>query len=139
MKRTLKRPDGGEEVLEGTAEELAEYERQLREGPKKPQRPGVLRGRELEEQLDGLRKIIDDLHPRPAPWTPLNPLPWQPWQPGPIWVTSCPTCGRVGCGGQCWPTLLPHITCGTVTLGGTDLGLLSPAGVTACRSDSTGS
>lgn len=36
MKRTFKRPDGTEEVVEGSAEELAEYERRLREGSKAP-------------------------------------------------------------------------------------------------------
>jgi hypothetical protein len=50
VKKTIKRPDGSEEVVEGTAEEIAEYEQKLREvvrsvkGKKKP----VLHGAEVD-------------------------------------------------------------------------------------------
>lgn len=52
MKRTFKRPDGTEEVIEGTAEELAEYERKLKQESQKP-RPDVLKGMAVGDLLDG--------------------------------------------------------------------------------------
>lgn len=48
MKKTFTRPDGTQEVLEGTAEELAEYERQLNQQGKvkehKAPKPALLKG-----------------------------------------------------------------------------------------------
>lgn len=63
MKRTFRRPDGTEEVLEGTAEELAEYERKLNESERKPPKPGVLKGRGIADHLQ-------------QPYWPLMPGIW---------------------------------------------------------------
>lgn len=92
MKRTFKRPDGTEEVLEGTAEELAEYERKLRgeESPKKEKKekkPEVLKGKNLEDLLRELE--------------PLQPS--NPWGARPIVTEPCRFCGRNFC--TCnWPS-----------------------------------
>jgi hypothetical protein len=48
VKKTIKRPDGTEEVVEGTAEEIAEYERKLREGTKPSKKKPVLHGAEVD-------------------------------------------------------------------------------------------
>jgi len=98
LKRTFKRPDGTEETLEGTAEELAEYERKLREPEQRPARPGVLKGKGLEELLREMRALPDRVAERlPRPWI-TQPYPY------PIWVVSCPTCGRIDCNGyHAWP------------------------------------
>lgn len=82
MKRTFKRPDGTEETLEGTAEELAEYERKLNESEGKAPKPGVLKGKGLE---DLLREI--------------QPVPYWPLPGTPIWIVSCSVCRRVNCNG----------------------------------------
>lgn len=93
MKRTFKRPDGTEEVLEGTAEELAEYERTLQETSRRPPKPGVLKGSGLEEALKRIAGTLERREERDR----------QPyWPSGPIWITSCFTCGRIGCGGSCY-------------------------------------
>jgi hypothetical protein len=94
MKRTFKRPDGTEETLEGTAEELAEYERKLNESERKAPKPGVLKGRELEavpDQLRRLQEAIDRFSDR-------MPLYW-PRPDNPIWIVSCSVCGRINCNG----------------------------------------
>ena len=96
MKRTFKRADGTEETLEGSAEELAEYERRLRESEGRGPKPGVLKGRELGDLLKDLleRPEVDELARKfHRPY----------WPPGPIWVVSCSICGRVGCDGNHWP------------------------------------
>lgn len=54
MKKQITRPDGTVEVVEGTAEELAEYERNLQEAPKK--KSGGSKKRLLNEET--LRAMI---------------------------------------------------------------------------------
>jgi hypothetical protein len=50
MKKVIKHPDGSEEVIEGTADEIAEYERQLKEDgkPKSLKEKPVLHGAEVD-------------------------------------------------------------------------------------------
>ena len=48
MKKTFKRTDGTEEVVEGTPEEIAEYENNLREVVVKKSKKPVLRGAEVD-------------------------------------------------------------------------------------------
>lgn len=93
MKRTVRKPDGSEEVMEGTAEELAEYERKLNsENRQQPVKPGVLKGRELEELLEEFFKDT----PRP------QPFPDWPTRPDYFWITSCSVCGLTGCAANHW-------------------------------------
>ena len=96
MKRTLKRTDGTEEVIEGTPEELAAHERALRDAgklvPESIKKPEVLKGKELQDALEEWLKIF-----KPEPSSPLTP----PWYTGPIWVVSCSICGRINCAGNC--------------------------------------
>jgi len=128
VKRTFKRADGTEEVLEGTADELAEYERRLREErPPAPKKPGVLKGKGLEDLLREIQSVPERVVDRlPRPWTQ------PPHYPNPIWVVSCPVCGQVGCGGNhWWPGTF------TITLSGTavdsQLGLIdSPVQSVGC-------
>lgn len=96
MKRTFKRLDGVEETLEGTAEELAEYERRIREsGRTTKSKPDVLKGKGLSEILkeiagdESVKELIERLRP------PRDPL----WPSYPIWVVSCSICGRTDCNG----------------------------------------
>lgn len=106
MRRTFKRADGTEETLEGTAEELAEYERRLREQSKPAPKPGVIKGKGLEELIREIQAVPERVAERVRG-------PWPNWDPGPIWVVSCPVCGRVGCDGNHWDQPLnpwPHFT-----------------------------
>ncbi len=108
MKRTNKRPDGTEEVLEGTPEELAEYERRLREPAKKP-KPDVLKGSEAEsETAREWRQLLKDL----ADISRLSQPVYVPYLiPPPILVDPqpCWICGAYNCRQM-------HIWCGSVTV-----------------------
>lgn len=128
MKRTFRRSDGTEEVLEGTAEELAEYERKLKREQAEPQqpRPDILKGLEVdgepvtEPELDwvrNMRKMLRDPNTfrvpdqLGAPFQPYLPaIPWQPLCPWPntdrfITGEPCRWCGKY----NCYDT---HIICG---------------------------
>lgn len=115
MKKIVKRPDGTEETVEGTAEEIAEYERRLRgetnEGRKKPP---ILKGKELEDEI--LRLVNEELERRKYQatidwqrffqefkWPAVDPAPYQ-------FQTACWYCGLIGCNQV-------HTWCGTVTSG----------------------
>ena len=90
MKKTIKHADGTEEVFEGTAEELAEYEKNLNENGsagKKKKNPKLLteeqqfieRDKNWQEQID---KKLDDLArlPRCNPFPYFQPFPsFTPW------------------------------------------------------------
>lgn len=97
-------PDGTEEVVEGTPEEIAEYEKQLREGkqPPPPQKP-VLYG---APAVDGVElsdaeilyirlqraAIIKPIGTQPYTTPPhTSPFPWNG-----AWNT-CPVCGMYAC------------------------------------------
>lgn len=89
MKRTVRKPDGSEEVMEGTAEELAEYERKLNsESRQQPAKPGLLRGK---DPLDFFRDR--------DPLDFFRENPDSPWPNRPIWVVSCSICQRINCSG----------------------------------------
>jgi hypothetical protein len=124
MKKTFRQEDGTLITIEGTADEIGQYERIVendRRGqePKK-QRPDVLKGA-LTPGADQIRKILEDLGMGPQPQetrlTEQPILPWTtPWQP-----TWCIRCGGSPC--MCyhvypsWP-LYPQIWCKTVTVTG---------------------
>lgn len=86
MKRTFKRPDGTEETLEGTAEELAEYERKLKR-EQQEQRPDILKG---------------------APAQPIY-IPYHVYYPVYQRPERCWVCGAENCHQT-------HIWCGTATV-----------------------
>lgn len=129
MTKKFKRPDGTEEEVTGTAEEIAAYERALRgevsEG-KKP--PPVLKGAELDgepvtdaevEYIRSFRKMLRDpntflvppqVHPNEPRWPGLG-VPGIGDYPGGFTVDRiivnpqvCPVCGQYGC-------MQTHITC----------------------------
>lgn len=79
MKKIVKRPDGSEELLEGTAEEIAAYERALREQADKKPKKDVLKGAGLSE--------LERLLALPAVW-----LGQERWQ--------CPICANSSCNGS---------------------------------------
>lgn len=97
MKKTIQKPDGTTETVEGTAEEIAEYERKLRgevvEAPK-PQGPGLLTD-ELKRLLEGVRKI--------EPMLPAYPR-----------IEHAPTCQIVQAQNGWWSVNPPYCTCGLI-------------------------
>lgn len=64
MKKIIKRPDGTEEVVEGTPEEIADYERKLKGGLQnetpKPKVPGLLTD-EFQRLMDEFRKLPNEI------------------------------------------------------------------------------
>lgn len=110
MKKLIKHPDGTEEVIEGTAEEIAAYERKLREGGKSKGKKPVLHGAEVDgkpltdEEIALVRLSRAGLLPKerkePAfqPFTPITPTPW-PVMPDPYWLRDvrCSFCGKLNC------------------------------------------
>lgn len=114
MKRTFKRPDGTEEVIEGSAEELAEYEKRLREGGKpggKGKKP-LLHGAEV----DGIPLTEDE-----SMLVRLKRAGFLE-KPAPIYLPyiqesyACVICGQFNC-------MQTHIWYGTTT--GTEIKLTS--------------
>lgn len=126
MKKTNKRTDGTEEVLEGDPEELRKYE-DLQKAPEQapitesPKKPGILHGApELDGKplTDSEIEMIRFLRNFKLPEQKFSPIQerWYPQYPDPIWITYCSTCGRTNCGGQCWNLRpYPWITYTTVT------------------------
>ena len=119
MKKRFRQADGTEVEVEGSPEELAEYERQIREGSrpasiskKKP----VLRGAEVDgKPLTDVEVSMVRLHrlgllPQREPvYVPYQPFPTYP----PIWLEPrqrvCPFCGVIDC-------MQTHIWCETRTI-----------------------
>lgn len=104
MKKTRRNTDGTEEVLEGEAEEIRKYEELQRPEPQpqpvneSPKKPGILHGAEV----DGV-----PLNENETEWVRwLRKFNAQgldlPVKSDPIWITSCSSCGRIGCQGGCW-------------------------------------
>jgi hypothetical protein len=108
VRKVVKRPDGTEEVIEGTAEEVAEYERQIKEGGRPaPKKKPVLHGAEVDgkpltdEEVTLVRLHRLGLLPkeerkadRPVP----TPMPWPVVMPDPYWLEpACGFCGQKGC------------------------------------------
>lgn len=97
MKKTIQKPDGSVETVEGTAEEIAEYERKLRgdvkEAPK-PAGPGLLK--------DEIKRLSE-----------------QPWWTNPVNVPymqleHTPTCQLVEASRGWWSVAPPRCTCGLI-------------------------
>lgn len=116
MRKVIKRPDGTEEVVEGTAEEIAEYERQIREGSRpRTKKPPVLRGAEVDgkpltdEEIVMLRAYRlgilpqKEYVPQPYPVYPITPL--MPY----LLERPCGFCGVIGC-------RQTHVWCETITV-----------------------
>lgn len=87
MKKTFKRPDGTEEVLEGTAEEIAEYERKLNERRPEP-KPEVLKGAPTPEQEKDFAKMIEEIIKKLQPSDQIV----TPMYPGTPWPFRCGIC-----------------------------------------------
>lgn len=123
MKKTFRQEDGSFVTIEGTAEEIRQYERIVesdrRGNEPKKQRSDVLKGAP-EPTADQIRKIIEDLgmKPQPQETSPVQPiLPWT----GPALLSWCPRCGGAPC--VCyltypsWPPSF-QIWCKTATVSG---------------------
>lgn len=98
MKKTITKQDGSVEVVEGTAEEIAEYERKLKgqtvqEAPK-PSGPGLLTD-ELQRFMEQIQKL---------PYTP-------PVYPQ---LQHDPSCEIVTAGRGWWSVVPPRCTCGLI-------------------------
>ena len=121
MKKTFQQPDGSFVTIEGTPDEIRQYERILEKEREPKQKQGsltdVLKGQEAQ---DALRKLLDELaspprsDPPAIPFRPAYPppAPYQPW---------CIKCGTSPC--TCWITYpmwpqWPQIWCKTITVSG---------------------
>lgn len=124
MKKTIKRPDGSEEVVEGTAEEIAEYEQKLREGtkPSKKKKP-VLHGAEVDgvtltedETMLVRLKRMGFLQQKEVNIPVFIPYQSPYIAPYRLKQTACMICGQYGC-------MQTHIWCsnGMTTVTGTSL------------------
>lgn len=96
MKKTITKPDGSIEVVEGTAEEIAEYERKLKgqpvlEAPKPG--PGLL--------TDELRRLMDSYRP------------YVPFEPG-YRLEHSPTCDIIVAQRGWWGINPPMCSCGLI-------------------------
>lgn len=97
MRKVVKRPDGHEETIEGTPEEIREYERIVENDrvPKHKKAPELIKGKEGEqtpEQSKSLKRLLEEIEERNRKMQPV-PTPWQPWvSPGPVWIASCSMC-----------------------------------------------
>jgi hypothetical protein len=123
VKKTIQHPDGRLETVEGTAEEIAEYERKLRESekPKGRGKKPVLHGAPevdgkplTEDEITWIRLSRAGLLPKEVqgptvvPWAPT--IPSYPVMPDPYLLQPqrCLFCGRLNCHEL-------HIWCGTTT------------------------
>lgn len=95
MKKTIKHADGREETIEGTAEEIADYERKLNEENVKgkgKRNPKLLNEDKIQEFMDRVDEFMR--MPRCAPiavpyYQPLWPIPhFHPFHPSPYWDTQ---------------------------------------------------
>lgn len=111
MKKSIPKPDGTVEVLEGTPEEIAEYERKLRgdvkEAPKPTTGPGLLTDdvKKLLESLteEDLRKAMEQLPPLPPPVWPIVQR-----------VEHDPSCDIITAQRGWWSVIPPRCTCGLI-------------------------
>lgn len=100
MKKTISGADGSKETVEGSPEEIAEYERLREERAKRERKPEVLKGSSDLEKLLELWQTVASV-PRPT-------------YPQPIWIVSCPICSHVNCVCNRWfptpfvPTFVPQ-------------------------------
>lgn len=126
MRKTFKRHDGTTVEVEGTPEELAEYERKIREGSQpasigeKSKKKPVLRGAEVDgKPLTDEEVALVRLHrlgllpkeEKKETKNPFTPMPWPIVVPDPWWSRqdrTCGFCGRINCHEL-------HIWCTTAT------------------------
>ncbi len=122
MKKIIKRPDGSEELIEGTAEEIAEYERKLREvvKPGKGKKP-VLHGAEVDgtpltdDEVMMVRLKRMGILPQKEVSPPVYIPQIVPYHLRDIHEVKCWICGQYNC-------YQNHIWCGD-TLTGTTITL----------------
>jgi hypothetical protein len=92
MKKKFTRPDGTEVELEGSAEELAAYERALSQGREPVVEAPKTQRRVLTEDVARIAKALEEMRDEQArqglnPWREIyRPLPqpvWPDWDPNP--------------------------------------------------------
>lgn len=125
MKKTITKSDGSTETIEGTADEIAEYERKLKKGSlkevPKPKKE-ILKGKSLPE----LMREFMEKYPQPLQY---NPIPYPYYHPqlehSPMcelkvaergWMSVIPP--RCSCGLIAYPNI-GTIIYGTTTTGDT--------------------
>src|SRR5690348_11587962 len=91
MKKTVTNPDGSTEVVEGTAEEIAAYERALKQKrqDESKRKPGVLKGISPEE----IGELVRILAPKIQEEVQKNV--WGSWQYWTFWLTKYVTDNKV--------------------------------------------
>lgn len=106
MKKTITKPDGTTEVVEGSPEEIAEYEKALREQinevPKKDKKKLLLESEAVKEMIDALTKKKPDVVLVPQ------------YKPSPI-LAHDPSCEIVSAARGWWSVTPPRCTCGLIT------------------------
>ena len=84
MKKTITKPDGTTETIEGSPEELAEFEKKLKSGELKEQRSKkrVLTDQRIVELLEQISQKIDLIQLFRDPNTfRVQPIPFEPYVP----------------------------------------------------------
>ena len=105
MKKTITKPDGTTEVVEGTAEEIAEYERKVRQEPIReapPKKKDILKGKSLQELLEEMQKAA----PVIPQFIPYYTLPR---------MEHSPECLLEKAKYGWWSVVPPRCTCGLIT------------------------
>jgi hypothetical protein len=106
VKKTITKPDGTTEVVEGSPEEIAEYEKALREQinevPKKDKKKLLLESEAAREFIEALTK-----KPKETVFVPQ-------YIPSPA-IAHDPSCEIVSAGRGWWSVTPPRCTCGLIT------------------------
>lgn len=103
MKKTITKKDGTTVVVEGTAEELAEYEKKLKKEPlqEEPSKPGLLKGKSFQELME-------------EAWKKQQQDEWKKWyQPyfQPV-LQHASNCEIIVAQRGWWSVVPPRCTCG---------------------------
>jgi hypothetical protein len=95
MKKTITHPDKSEEVIEGTADEIAQYEKAKREQANESPKPSkkkillteeVVRAIAREEAAKQVQPVRYEFHSHCIGCTKCQPISPYPWYTQPIWI-----------------------------------------------------
>lgn len=114
MKKTVVKPDGTQEVLEGTPDEIAELERKLRGGVQEQvKKPGLLTEDKLFTQ-EFLDKVLEEIRKNPVYAPQTIPFFETPFKIGYPRFDHDPSCDIVTAQRGWWSVVPPRCTCGLV-------------------------
>lgn len=111
MKKTITKPDGTTEVVEGSPDEIAEYERKLRgelkEAP--PKKKDILKGQALQDEVRRMIEKYMEEHPQPPQYIFNYPNYQFPR------MEHDPNCEIKIAERGWWSVVPPRCTCGLIT------------------------